>query len=181
MQNAGAGIGIDHRLGAVVSGLLAADHDRQLALLGPGLSAGDRRIEEVDAGLFGLFGDLAGELGRGGRMVDQHRALPYARQHARRPVEHAAHVVVVADADKDEIRTLRRLGRRGAALTLVLGDPGLGARRRAVEDRHLMALGPQMPGHGIAHHAQTDECRLRHRPALSRFSFSTLLRRFDMS
>jgi hypothetical protein len=70
-QDAGPGIGIDHRLGAVEGGLLAADHHRQLALLGAGLSAGDRRVEEIDAGLFSLLGDLAGKLGRGRRMVDQ--------------------------------------------------------------------------------------------------------------
>ena len=163
-QDAGSGIGVDHRFGAVEGGLLAADHHRQLALLGAGLSAGDRRIEEIDAGLFGLLGDLAGELGRGRRMVDQHRALVHAREHARRSIEDAAHILVVAHADEDEIRAPRRLGGRGPALALVLGDPGLGPCRRAIEDRHLMALGPEMPRHGIAHHAQTDECRLRHRP-----------------
>ena len=79
-KHAGAGIGVDHRLGAVEGGLLAADHHRQLAVLGARLPAGDRRIEKIDAGLLGLLGDLAGDLGRGRRMVDQHRALVHARR-----------------------------------------------------------------------------------------------------
>ncbi len=44
-----AGIGIDHRLGAFEDGLLAADHDGQLAVFGAGLAARDRRVEEIEA------------------------------------------------------------------------------------------------------------------------------------
>ena len=48
-QDAGLGVGIDHRFRAVERRLLAAHHDRELAVLGAGLAAGDRRVEEIDA------------------------------------------------------------------------------------------------------------------------------------
>ena len=113
-QHAGPGIGIDHRLGAVEGGLLAADHHRQLAVLGAGLAAGDRRVEEIDARLLGLLGDLAGELGRGRRVVDQHRALAHAREHARRRHRaRCAHRASLPTQTKTKSAPLRRLGGRG--------------------------------------------------------------------
>ena len=48
------------RPGALEGRRVAADHDRQSPVLGPGLAAGDRRVEEIEA----LFTGLGVKLGR---------------------------------------------------------------------------------------------------------------------
>src|SRR3546814_8250309 len=48
-QGDGAGVAVDHRLGAVEHGLVAAAHHRQHAVLGARLPAGHRGIDEADA------------------------------------------------------------------------------------------------------------------------------------
>ena len=108
--------------------------------------------------------DFPGDDGRGGRVVDQDRALLHAGEHAVVAVDHRAHVVVVADAHQDEIAALRRLFRGGGGLAAVFLDPLGGLGRAAVVDRHVMAaLFQQVARHRVAHDAQAEERNFRHR------------------
>src|SRR5690606_28133906 len=80
---------------------------------------------------------------------------------------HSAQIVIVADTGEDEILILGGLGRcrRGLAGAILL-DPRLGLGGIAVVDGQLMAaLLEKVPGHGIAHYAQSDKRHLRHRAA----------------
>ena len=54
---------------------VAADHDRQLAVLGARLAAGHRRVEERDAARLRRALHLARDFGRRGRVVDENRAV----------------------------------------------------------------------------------------------------------
>ena len=64
----------EHGLGAREGFGIAADHDRELAVLGPGLAARNRRVEESDAPGRRRRVDLARDLRGRGRMVDEDRA-----------------------------------------------------------------------------------------------------------
>ena len=108
---AGLGIGVDNRLGAVIGALVAAAHDTQLAVLGPCLPAGDRRVNKAD--LLGICHgvQLAGDFGGYGGVIHEDRAC---RQACERPViaqTDRAQVVVIADAGHYEISALRGLAR----------------------------------------------------------------------
>ena len=83
-QPAGAGIGGDDRLDAGVGLGVAAAHDGEDALLGAGLAAGDRRVDEGGAPRRGGLGQLAGDGGGGGGVVDEDGAL-LQRPRRRRP------------------------------------------------------------------------------------------------
>ena len=91
-------------------------------------------------------------------MVDQDRPAGHAGKSAVVTVDHAAQLVVVADAGEDDFGAFGRLGRRRRGLTLVLGGPGLGLGGGAVADPDLVAARGQMPGHGETHVAEADEC-----------------------
>src|ERR1051326_933746 len=76
---------------------------------------------------------------------------------------HLAQVVVVADAGHDEV--LARCGflRRPGAPAAMLRDPFLGLGGGTVVDGDIVAaLGLEMAGHRITHHAETEKRDLRH-------------------
>ena len=124
-QDAGPGVGIDHRLGAVEVGRLAADHDRELAVLGAGLAAGDRRVEEVAAPCPSPPRAISRATSAEAVVWSTKMApLPCRRRRRRRP-DDAAHVVVVADAGEDDLGALGRLGRRRGGLAAMRRDPVL--------------------------------------------------------
>ena len=163
MQLAHARIGGDHLLGAAIGLGIAAAHHGEHAVLGAGLAAGDRRVDEIEAALLGFRMQLARDLGRGGGVVHEHRALLDAMEGAVRPERHLAQVIVVADAAHDEVLAFGRLFRRRRLASPVLAHPFLGLGGGAVIDRDLVpALVLEVPGHGIAHDAEPEECHLCH-------------------
>src|SRR6478752_1214145 len=132
------------------------------------LAAGNGRVDEREASLLRLGVKLARDLGRRGRMVDEHRALLHAVEGAIGPERDFAQVVVVADAAHDEVLALgRRLGRRRAA-PAVLAHPFFCLRGGAVVDGQVMAtLVLEVACHGVAHDAKTEKSCFRH-PVLPR-------------
>ena len=84
---------IDHgdRVGLVERPLLAAAHHGELAVLSTSLAARNRRIDEVDADLLAVRVELAGDVGRGGGVVVEDRALAHAFR--ARDFQRAAHPV----------------------------------------------------------------------------------------
>jgi 3-hydroxyisobutyrate dehydrogenase len=130
---------------------------------GASLTAGHRRVDEGEPALLGLGVELARNLGRGGGVVDEDRALAHAGEGAVGPERHFAQVVVVADAAHDEVLAVRGFLRRLGGLAAKLGGPFLGLGGGAVIDRHLVAAFVlEMPGHGVAHDAQAQKRNLRH-------------------
>ena len=163
-QIAGARVGGDHFFGRRERRRLAAAHHREHAVLGAGLAAGDRRVDEFKAAFLCLGMKFARDLGRGGGVIDHDGARPHAGEYALLAQHHLAQIVVVADAGHDEVLACRRLPRRRGAFAAVLGNPLFGLGRGAVENRHLVAaLGLEMPRHRVAHHAKSDKRHLRHR------------------
>ncbi len=163
-QIAGARIGGDHLLGLGERGLVAAAHHREHAVLGAGLAARNRRIDEIEAALFRFGVKLARDLGRSGGVVDHDGALGDPGEHAVVAEHDLAQIVVVADAGHDEILALGGLlrRRRGFAAA-ILRDPFFGLGGGAVVDRDLVAaLVLEMPCHRVAHHAEPDKRHLRH-------------------
>ncbi len=151
------GVGRDHRPDAVNGRLLPSDHDGELAGLGARLAARHRGVHEPAAELPRPAGRLTRELGRSGGVVDDHAALGHGRQ---RLVHHLAHVVVIADAEQHHLAARDGLGDGRAGASAMRSGPAPGLFRRTVEHRDLMARGLQVPGHGKAHHPETDECEL---------------------
>ncbi len=161
-EPAGAGIGGDDRLDAGVGLRRAAAHHGEDALLGAGLAAGDRRVDEGGATRLGGLGQLARHGGGGGGVVDEDGTRVEALEGAAGGGRDTAQVVVVADAGEDDLGPLGRRGWRRGRRVAVRFHPGSGAARRSVVDGHGMSLGGEMTRHGIAHHAEPDECHARH-------------------
>ncbi len=137
------------------------------AVLGAGLAAGDRRVDEIEAALFRFRIELAGDLGGCGGVVDEHRALFHAGEGAVGTERHLAQIVVIADAGHDEILSFGCGFRRRRALAAILGDPFLGLGGGAIVDGDLVsALVLEMPGHRITHDTETEERHLRHHSLL---------------
>ena len=74
-QIAGARIGGDDFFGLGERRLVAAAHHREHAVLGAGLAAGDRRIDEIEAALFCFGMKFARDRRRGGGVIDHDGAL----------------------------------------------------------------------------------------------------------
>ena len=158
-----ARIGLDHLLGTGIGLSVASAHDGEHAVLRPGLSARDGGVDEAEAALFRLAIKFAGDLGRGGGVVDEHGALLHAVKGAVRPECHLAQIVVVAHAAHDEVLALGSGLGRCCAAPAVLSNPLLRLSRGAVIHGDVMAAFIlEMPGHGIAHDAETEKSHLRH-------------------
>jgi hypothetical protein len=152
------------QLGALEGFLVAADHDCQCPVLGTGLPAGHRRIEEGYPAGTARGVEFARHLGGSGRVVDEHRAGTHPVEGAVLPGRHFPQIVIVADAAEDVLGVERRLvGRRRGAPTAQLFDPRLRLRRIAVVDRDVVpALGKEVTGHRKAHYPEPDPRHLRH-------------------
>ena len=97
-------------------------------------------------------------------MVDENLALAHAGEGAIGAERDLAQVVVVADASHDEVLALGGGLRGSGGFAAILLDPGVGLGGGAVVDRHLVAAFVlEMPGHGVAHHAQAQKRHLCHR------------------
>ena len=90
MQIAGARVSGDHLLGLRERSRLAAAHHREHAVLGAGLAAGHRRVDEIEAAGFCLGVQLARDLRRGRGVIDHDGALAHAGEHAVRAEHHLA-------------------------------------------------------------------------------------------
>ena len=156
-------IGGDHRLGAAIGRLATAAHHGKDAVLGAGLTARHRGVDEMEAGSGRCLVEFTRDFGGGGGVVDEDRALFHPGEGAAVAKGDRAQVVVVADAGHHEILTLGGgLRSRGGASAEFVG-PGFRGRRRAVVDRHLvLTLLHEMPRHGEAHDAETDESDFSH-------------------
>ena len=75
-----ARVGGQHRLGRGEWSGVAADHDRELAVLRAGLAARNRRVEKADAARLCRGVDLARDARRRRRVVDEDRAGLHRRE-----------------------------------------------------------------------------------------------------
>ena len=142
---------------------VTAAHHREHAVLGAGLAAGNRRIDEFEVALYCLGVQFARDGRRRRSMIDHHRAFFHAGKNAGAAKHDLAQIVVVADAGKHEILAVGGLLRRRRAFAAVLGDPFFSLGAGAVIDRDVMAaLGLEMPRHRVTHDAEPDKCDLRH-------------------
>jgi hypothetical protein len=72
-------------------------------------------------------------------------------------------MLVVADAGEDEIGVARSVRRCRCDPSAELRNPGFRFRARAIVDRDVvLATRRQMPGYGIAHDAESNECDFAH-------------------
>src|SRR5262249_12853654 len=162
-QVAGACIGGDHLLGACERAVVAAAHDGEHAVLRTRLTAGNRRVDEIDAANLRLLIKLARDFGRGGGVIDYDCAFADAGENAVLAEHDFAQIVVIADAGHDEILTLRGLPRRRRALAAVLLDPFFDFGGGAVINGNLMAaLRLEMTRYRVSHDPEPDECDLCH-------------------
>ena len=162
-QIAGACVGRDHLFGLREGLGVAAAHHREHAVLGAGLAAGDRRIDEVEAALFRFGVQFPRNRSRCRGVVDHDRAFAHACEHAVGTEHDFAQIVVIADAGHHEVLARGCRLRRRRAFAAVLRDPFFGFGRGAVVHRDLVAaLGLEMPRHREAHHAKSDKCDLCH-------------------
>src|SRR5215468_7829131 len=96
-------------------------------------------------------------------MIDEHCALRDTMEGAVPSERDLAHIIVVADASHDEILPFgsSSWGRRGTPAEL--RDPLLGLGGGAIVHGDVMpALGLEMTGHRIAHHAEPEKRNLCH-------------------
>src|SRR5690606_38038410 len=91
-------VALDARLGPVVRTLVTADHDREDAVLGAGLSAGNRRIETADPPRLPRLVEFARHVGGSGGVIDEYRAFLHAGEGAVGTERHLSQIVVVAHA-----------------------------------------------------------------------------------
>ena len=113
------------------------------AVLGPGLSARDRRVDEVRGLLPAGPEQLARDIGRRRGVVDEDGRLDEPGQDAVGPVGDRAQVVVIADAGQDDLGTGRGLARGRRRRAAEARRPLRGLGRRAVVDGHLRGPWPE--------------------------------------
>ena len=137
-------------------------HDGERAVLRAALATRHRRVNEMQPQRLSRGVQLARHRGRGRGVVHQHRARLHAGQRAVGAQHHAAQVVVIANAAKHNVCTGCSLARRGRLARRgggsEFGTPSRRLGRAAVVDSDLVAGQRQMAGHGMTHHAQTQEC-----------------------
>ena len=154
--------GVEHGLGGLEVGGLAADHDREAALDRAGLAAADRGVEYPQPGLAPGLGHAHGDVRADRAHVDVERAGlrgvgedPVVAAgdglDVRRVGHHRDDHVGVPDGLRDVLR----------AAPAGLDEPLHGLRAAVVPD-HLEAGLDQVGGHRAAHDAQADEGDGRH-------------------
>ena len=142
---------------------VAPGHDAELAVLGPRLASGDRRIDETGPLPRGQLRHLAGHTGRSGGVIDDDGAGAQRRQGRG---DDRPHIVVIADAQDEELRARGRVPDRRGEPTARGLRPGLRLAGRAVVAGDLVAALDQMARHGPAHHAQPRESDFHVAPQL---------------
>ena len=111
-----ARIGVDDRPGLVEIVLVAADHDGQHAVLGAGLAAGDRRVEEARSRAPPAF-SASSRATSAEAVVLSMKTAPFfiALKAPSWPIVTVAQIVVIADAGEDEILARRPPPRASSA------------------------------------------------------------------
>jgi hypothetical protein len=141
-QAAGLGEALDDGSGLVEGGLIAADHDSQLAVLGAGLAARDWGVEEGEAG-FGRGGTQgASDAGRGRRVVDEDGASLHSKERAVGADGDFAQIVVVADAGEYDVLASSGIARGGSCGAPILAGPFFGLCGGAIVDGDFVAPWP---------------------------------------
>ena len=142
--------------------LRPADHNRQLAVLGAGLAAGDGCIQHADAALAASGCQLAGDIGRHCAVVDIDGAFTHCRDRPVRPKRHLQHIRIVTDTGQHDVRPFGGGSRCRGMTAAMLLHPGLGLCGSAVVDGHIVTGGGDMSCHGIAHDPKPEKCDFRH-------------------
>jgi hypothetical protein len=138
-ESNGLGVRADDGLGFAIVGLFAADHHGEGAGFGSGLSAGNWRVQKAGVSVARCCVQFAGDCrGRRG-VIDRDGAWLEAGERAVWAERHGAEMIVIADAEKDEIRIFRRVGRTCCDAAAELLRPTLSSVPRAVEDGDLVA------------------------------------------
>ena len=148
----------DHRLGTRVRFGITADHHRQNALLRTGLAAGDWRIEKMQVLRARCGMQFLRHRRRRRGVIDKNRVTLHAVESAVFADRHFAHIIIIADTAEHDVCRRGRSGRRIRNRAGVLRRPGLHFVAGAVIDGHRMSGVRQMPRHGPAHDAESDEC-----------------------
>ena len=149
--------GLEQGQAGVEIGLLTAHHDGQSAVFGPGVPAGDRRVQgmEPTGGSLGI--DALGQLGVGGGHVDEVGPGPGAGKDAARTEVDLLHVPGVAHHGDDRIAAghavCNGIVPDHAGLCQEIGKLVLAAGI----DLHGEARLEQVSHHAPAHDAHTDE------------------------
>src|SRR5262249_4171147 len=152
-----------YRLGAGIGVRIATAHDGQRAVLGAGLAAGHRRVNELETALPGGRIELARDIGRRGRVIDERRALLHPGKRAIRAERDRTQIVVIADTAHHEVLALGRGLGRGRRLAAELPGPCQSLCRGAVIDRDLVAtLLREVSCHRKTHHAETEKSDFSH-------------------
>jgi hypothetical protein len=107
------GHGHCHRLNDIERRLIAAAHHRQCAVDGAGLTAGDRRVDEVQAACKRSRMQLTRDGCRRRGVIDEDRLTAHPDKRAVIAERNRAQVVVVADTCKDDRCAGGRFARRG--------------------------------------------------------------------
>ena len=148
--------GLQHRAYGLDDVGVAADHDRQRGLDGPGLAAGDRGVDGLDALLGGLLGQLHRHVGSDRGAVDPDGAGLGVGEDA---------VLAAATASTSgESGTIVMITSASATASAMLSAPVPPASTRAVDlaaaavvAGHGVAGLDQVGGHRAAHDAEADE------------------------
>ena len=155
-----ARIDIHNRLCFIKSTLLTTDHDSQLAVFCPRLSARYRRIEERDLLFCTCDCQFSGKLRRRCGVINKQGASFSRFQRTLLTSNDCAHIVIVADANKNNIGACCRFGWRCSRLAAIGLLPGLRFRCRAIIHTHRMPGLLKVSGHWIAHYAQSNKTHL---------------------
>jgi hypothetical protein len=134
---------------------LAADHDRQAALDGPGLTAGDRRVDGAHAAGLRRLGQPDRDVGPDGAGVDQQGAGLGRVEHAAVAEDDGLDVRRVGKHGQDDVRVADRFGDVGGA-PAAGGDQLVDLVPAAVVADHLVTGLEEVGGHRAAHDAESD-------------------------
>ena len=149
--------GLEHGTDRVDIALGRADDEGEGAGDGTALAARHGAVERVLAHGLGGLGDIAGELGRARRQVDEVGArLSGGEQAVPRQID-LLDILGIPDHGEDHIGARGRVGGRIRPGRAAI-DEGLRLRARAVVDGHGVARVHDVPGDGCPHDAGADEC-----------------------
>ena len=156
------GIGLHKGAGRSNGGIPPAAHEGQRTLFRANLPAGDGGIDNHDARSLGLNRKLPGDSRRHCGVVNENAARLHRAKRAVATQRDRRQIFIRADAADDGINAVSSLCRGRCDRAAMLGNPVFRLSASAVIDDHLVAGLGQMPGHGAAHNAKSDECDFCH-------------------
>ena len=138
------------------SAAVAADHDGQRGVLGAGLAAGHRGVQDPESPLLRLLRQLGGDIGADGGEVDDQRAGLGVVEHAPVAGQYLTDMGRVGHHHGDDVGLTDRVGDRAAPFPPAAMSSSILAWLRLYAD-DVEPGGHQMAGHRAAHDAQADE------------------------